>query len=141
MVWGKPEFNFFPTQSFILAFVSPWYEHFKRQQFLRFWSLQKQVGATASIHSTALQGFVQRAGIHPSTSNPWSRLKKKKSENIKDEPLFFMQKQQRPFLVRKETFLALALRTEMYCSFENLNSMHYFPQELINKYFSCIIVL
>lgn len=26
---GKPEFNFFPTQSFIRAFISPWYEHFK----------------------------------------------------------------------------------------------------------------
>lgn len=26
---GKPEFNFFPSQSFILAFISPWYEHFK----------------------------------------------------------------------------------------------------------------
>lgn len=61
MAWGKPEFNFFPTQSLILAFISPWYEHFKRT--ISVFLVSTEIGG---CHCQHLLDLTSRQGyIHP----------------------------------------------------------------------------
>lgn len=93
-----------------IFFTLVWTFQTKGQQFPCFWSLQKQVDATASINSIPLHCSVRRTGTYPSIWSPVSRFKKKKRINMKTNKanLYFSRKNGRgPF--RQKCVHAFAL--------------------------------
>lgn len=73
-------------------------------------------------------GLVKRTGTYPSILSSRSTFKRKKKSTWKQirQILIFHAKMAEALLGRNVSLVLLYLRTEMHCSFENLNSMYYF---------------